>query len=290
MNRQDSSPERSASAARRPTGDPRRFLIPTSELPPGFADRVGAGDTATKPRAAATVVVTRDAAGGLEVLLVRRPRSSLFAGGAWVFPGGVVDQDDAKVAIATLTPRERQAWAQRLDVEDPARGAAFAVAAIREAWEETGIFLADSPPEAGTSWMQSTRRDLLSGADSFAAIINRHELRLRHRELIYIAHWITPEPERRRYDARFFLARVPDDACCELEGSELSDARWVRPADALAAFGAGRLTLLPPTAHTLHRLAAHESLDELCAELRDAPVPAHLPTMRLDPEGVVIEI
>lgn len=44
---------------------------------------------------AATVVLVRDRAGELEVLLLQRNSKLDFAGGAWVFPGGAIDAADA---------------------------------------------------------------------------------------------------------------------------------------------------------------------------------------------------
>ena len=49
----------------------------------------------TPPRPAATVMLLRDAPGGLEVFLVRRHGLSDVLGGAYVFPGGKVDREDA---------------------------------------------------------------------------------------------------------------------------------------------------------------------------------------------------
>ena len=54
---------------------------------------------ATEPRQAATVILLRGGAERLEVLLVRRNPASRFMGGAWVFPGGAVDDgEDHRVA------------------------------------------------------------------------------------------------------------------------------------------------------------------------------------------------
>jgi 8-oxo-dGTP pyrophosphatase MutT (NUDIX family) len=77
-------------------------------------------------RAASTVVLLRDAAAGLEALLVRRNRALAFAGGFWVFPGGAVDEKDRAAAAG--------------DADEAAR-----VAAAREAGEEAGV----SPDPAG---------------------------------------------------------------------------------------------------------------------------------------------
>jgi 8-oxo-dGTP pyrophosphatase MutT (NUDIX family) len=59
--------------------------------PPG--EEINLGEETT-PRQSASVIVLRDAAGGIEVLLVQRNPESRFMGGAWVFPGGAVHDDD----------------------------------------------------------------------------------------------------------------------------------------------------------------------------------------------------
>ncbi len=56
----------------------------------------------TVPRQAASVILLRDAGPGLEVLLVQRNPESRFMGGAWVFPGGAVHDDDGGPAAAGL--------------------------------------------------------------------------------------------------------------------------------------------------------------------------------------------
>jgi 8-oxo-dGTP pyrophosphatase MutT (NUDIX family) len=58
--------------------------VPDDELPPAIP--------------AATVVLLRDAAGGLETLMLRRNSKLAFAGGAWVFPGGRIDPEDYPAA------------------------------------------------------------------------------------------------------------------------------------------------------------------------------------------------
>ena len=81
------------------------------------------GKAGTPPVAAATVVVLREADGGLETLMLRK-NSKIAFGGMWVFPGGRVDLEDGKGLAA-----------------DDELGIAR-VAAVREALEETGISLA----------------------------------------------------------------------------------------------------------------------------------------------------
>ena len=73
-----------------------------------------------EPRTASTVVLIRDADGGPEVLMLKRNKALLFAGGVWVFPGGALDPEDLEAAGE--------------DEEHAAR-----IAAAREAEEEAGV-------------------------------------------------------------------------------------------------------------------------------------------------------
>lgn len=75
---------------------------------PPPADELNAGE-ATVPREAASTIVLRDADDGVEVLLVRRNPESRFMGGAWVFPGGAVHEEDGGPAAAALRELEEEA-------------------------------------------------------------------------------------------------------------------------------------------------------------------------------------
>jgi 8-oxo-dGTP pyrophosphatase MutT (NUDIX family) len=280
--------ERASSAPRRALTDPRRFLIPEASLPPGFAERVEGRRFEPAPtRPAATVVLVREAE-EMEVLLLRRPMRSGFAAGAWVFPGGRVDRSDSEPGLAGLLGTGSGAsWAGRLGLADASDALGYVVAALREAWEETGIVIGDATADA--TRLAEVRRALLAGELEMAEAVRRAGLRFDLSDLLYVAHWITPEPEPRRYDTRFFLARVGECDDCVLEGEELSESRWVSPRLAVEAFQSGEMMLLPPTVDTLRRLAGFRGLDAAWAELRDAPVPRILPRMVRDPLGVIIE-
>jgi 8-oxo-dGTP pyrophosphatase MutT (NUDIX family) len=276
-------------APRRPTSDPRRFLIPEEQLPAGFAARLDDPSFQAAPtRAAATVVLAREGDQGVEVLLLRRPHRSGFAAGAWVFPGGRVDAVDAAPALIPALGGDPGAWwAARLGLHDPHEARGYVVAALREAWEETGILIGES--DVSGAALASIRRDLLADRLDMQTAVRSAGIRFHLNDLLYIAHWITPEAEPRRYDTRFFLARAEREAECVLEGEELSEARWVAPRQAVEAFAAGELVLLPPTVDTLRRLAAFGELESAWAGLREAPVPTILPRMVREPGGVVIE-
>jgi 8-oxo-dGTP pyrophosphatase MutT (NUDIX family) len=280
--------ERVAGAPRRPTADPRRFLVPAENLPAGFASRLD--DPAFVPaqtRPASTVVLARPGSDGVEVLLLRRPLRSGFAGGAWVFPGGRVDPADGDAELtSSVLGESSHDWAGRLGLTDRAEALGFVIAALREAWEETGILLGEASRAAA---LESTRRALLSDQIDMPEAVRAAGIRFHVDDLLYIAHWITPEPEARRYDTRFFLARVPDGVECVLEGDELVEARWLSPGVAVSQFHDGEMILLPPTVDTLRRLASFADLDEAWAELGRLEVPAILPRMHRESGGIVIE-
>jgi 8-oxo-dGTP pyrophosphatase MutT (NUDIX family) len=293
----DPRPQSAASAARRATDDPNTFVIPAEHLPPGFMEKVeDAGLVPAPPRPAATVVLLRDAEEGLEALLLRRHRRSGFAADAWVFPGGVVDQSDrAADAAGRLDGPSPEEWARRLQVDDPAEAAGYVSAAIREAFEETGILLAhgdrvSAAPAHAAESLAVARRALLNEVVTLRDVAVGNGLRLAGDELIYVGHWITPEPEPRRYDTRFFAARAPAGAVCDAHDAEMTDSVWLRPAEAVERFRDGQLKLLPPTVHTLQRLDGFASWDELRAALQDAPVPGITPRMERRPEGVAIVV
>lgn len=292
----DPRPQSAAGAARRATGDPNRFVIPAEALPAGFDAIVD--DPAHQPvaaRPAATVVLLRDAEGGLEVLLLRRHRRSGFAAGAWVFPGGVVDAGDRDGALLErLDGPSPGEWARRLGIVDAGEALGYVVASIREAFEETGILLArpdgvGRPPAAAGS-LEVARRALLNEVVGLRDVAVGNGLRLCGGELVYIAHWITPTPEPRRYDTRFFAAHAPPGARCTVHDAEMTDALWLKPAEAVRRFEAGEMKLLPPTVHTLRRLSRYDAWEQLRAWLQDAAVPSITPRMERDPEGVAIVV
>jgi hypothetical protein len=85
------------------------------------------------------------------------------------------------------------------------------------------------------------------------------------------ARWITPEVSPRRFDTWFFAAALPpgQTATAAPEGhadpGESESGTWLRPAAALEAAKAGRITLLPPTAVTLRELAAYHDVPGILA-------------------------
>ncbi|MCU0681926.1 MAG: hypothetical protein MUF34_06655 [Polyangiaceae bacterium] len=75
------------------------------------------------------------------------------------------------------------------------------------------------------------------------------------------ARWVTPEAEPRRYDAFFFLLRLPEGQQGESDLGETTHGFWATPAEVLRRFVAGSLMLAPPTLRCLELLAAEASIE-----------------------------
>lgn len=82
-------------------------------------------------------------------------------------------------------------------------------------------------------------------------------------DLVPFSHWMPPREVPRRFATWFFLGQAPAgvDGEVNIDGGEIVDHVWVRPADALARHANGDVELVPPTWITLHHLAAFESID-----------------------------
>lgn len=218
-------------------------------------------------RNAATIIVLRNSpTGAAEVLLLRRHGRSGFAADAWVFPGGVVDPGDGQLPASRWTGIDPVALSERF-AAPPQEVLAYHVAAVRETFEEAGLLLAHhadgSRPNLDDPHLLQLRRDLADRSVdvNFADWLEQQDLVLDLSTMTYVAWWLTPAAEPRRYDTRFFAARVPRGQTVDHDQLEITDQRWMTPADALREHREGRLQLIFPTIKTLEDLARHETID-----------------------------
>jgi len=178
-----------------------------------FADWAGEDEEAPELVAAATVVLLRDAPGGLETLMMRRSSKLSFVGGMWVFPGGRVDDDDYPAG------------------QPDNIFAASRVAAVREAAEEADLDIAVD-------------------------------------DLVPYSHWVPPTTINKRFATWFFLAPAPAGTVT-VDGGEIKEHAWWRPAETLARHAAGEIEMVPPTFITLMELGEHQSVDDAMAAAQD---------------------
>jgi len=275
------------------------FVIPFDRLPDNFARSIEEPPAVpATPRPAATIVLLRDEAHGLEVLLMKRSRSAGFVPGAYVFPGGRVDGTDADAAVlARLDGLSPTVAAERLAIpEGDPPAIAYYLAALREAFEETGILVAEradgiAPPTAAEdAVVDEVRNDLMADHITFAGALQRLKARVQGDSIEYIAHWITPTPEPRRYDTRFFAARVAEGATPIVDPREMSDAVWLSPREALSRCDRGTLPMVFPTIKTIEELARYGNVDDALDGFGAATVRTILPTLVITPTGVGLHI
>lgn len=230
--------------------------------------------SANPVRAAATVVMLRDGATGLEVFLLKRHGQSEVLGGAYVFPGGKVDARDAELDPDSHLDASAAALLEALNEPqlDELSAIALHVAAVREAFEETGVLFAHGAgdSQAAAAWA------LLREGRAFDEVLALMGLRLQASALRPWSRWITPQVGgvmRKRFDTRFFLAPVPAGQIARHDNHEAIDSIWLAPAQALRQYWDGTLELAPPQIMSLTHLARHASVASALAEARHRPPP-----------------
>ncbi len=200
---------------------------------------------------AATVLLLRDGAQGLEVLMTRRSMKASFAPGAYVFPGGGIDALDAQ-SHAAAARRATQSDEQLTQ----------AIAAIRESFEELGVLLARHPDGR---WADADDIAALDRHAPFAAQCQARGLQLAADGVFTLARWITDRDLPKRFDVPFLVARMPEGQTPVADEAEQFEPQWVRPQEALDRHAAGGFFMIFPTIRTLQRLAQFKRVDDVLA-------------------------
>jgi 8-oxo-dGTP pyrophosphatase MutT (NUDIX family) len=229
-------------------------------------------------RDAATVVLLRDGADGVEAWLLTRVTQMVFAAGMTVFPGGRVDDDDAALPVTGSGPELLAARAGG----DESSARALIGAAVRETFEETGVLL--TVPSADLS---DARADVELGRVSFGELLRANGLAVDGDAVRPWSRWVTPVGEVRRYDTRFFVARMPEAEEARDVTNESSEASWVSVAAAVEQAQRGERKMLPPTMMTLASLLPHTSVAEVLDASESRSLDAVRPEVRLNDDGSV---
>lgn len=211
-------------------------------------------------RRASTVCLVRER-DDLEVLMVQRPHSARFMPGVWVFPGGVVDDEDTAYAID-----------HGFDA-----AADWRVAALRELVEETGV------------WVTTTGTVSFPLVDDVLGAVTSSPYELAIGQLIYFSNWITPSVFPIRFDTRFFLAAESGEVEATFNDDELIGVDWVPPHEVLARESRGEWDVAFPTRKTLELLGAASSVSNLVHMLESiAPVPPIEPRLHVGEDNAKI--
>lgn len=205
---------------------------------------------------AATIILVRDGASGVEVFCVERSKQSRFLGGAIVFPGGKLDSSDADPGWTVLTTTPRPPCPSAVPfANDEAHLRALSIAASRETLEEAAILLVTGDPRVPDVDLLALRERLKTEPAALRGFLEDRGEKLDLHALQPLARWITPVSETRRYDTRFFVAIAPPDQTGAHDEYETMASFWATPADVLRRWEAGEVRVAPPTHRTLDLLA-----------------------------------
>ena len=207
---------------------------------------------------AATLLLLRDGALGVEVLMTRRSPKASFLPGAYVFPGGRVDADDHQAHTLARAPNAG------------GRYRTAALAALRETFEELGILLA---VQADGKPITRTHLQALDRSQALYPQLQSRGWSLTLDRARMLACWTTDRSVPKRFNTAFFIALMPDQQEPVADEMEQFEPVWVRPEDALTKYQAGNFFMIFPTIRTLHWLAEFEQAEQaLAACTEDVPL------------------
>ncbi|MFM7507778.1 MAG: MBL fold metallo-hydrolase [Rubrivivax sp.] len=239
--------------------------------------------TPADARRAASLILLRDAERGLEVLMLRRAeRDGDMRSGATVFPGGVLDPRDRE-AHGRVHGADDATLSARLGL--PEGGLDYAIAAVRETFEEVGLLIARdadgrpvTPDEAHA--LAPWRDRLHRNEASVPMLCEATGLTLDLSGLVYHSHWLTPPGSPKRFDTRFFITAAPPGQQAVPDLGEAVELMWLTPAEALSRERG--LKLLPVTEVTLRELSAFaDAAAALAASRARVAVPCVMPRRAL---------
>lgn len=207
------------------------------------------------PKDAAAIILLKDRSDP-KVFWVKRSPKLQFMGGYHAFPGGQLDKEDNQITVDGCEGEE----------------SLMRVCAVREFFEEAGVLLARGTANLSIERIAAKRSGMTAGEKTFKQILDDDGLEIACSDFEPAGRWVTPHFAPRRFDTWFFLAWMPEGQEALIETGELETGEWIRPADALAQWKQGEITLAPPTLHIIRTLAQHaDQIDELQTALAAIP-------------------
>jgi 8-oxo-dGTP pyrophosphatase MutT (NUDIX family) len=235
---------------------------------------------ASMPIPAATILIVRDGTEGMEVFMVKRHHQIDFVAGALVFPGGKVAKGDYDAGLSDFT-QGAEGWSTEMR--------ALATAAIREAFEESGILFAreagsdDFISSARLEELEHYRHPLEKGEIGLIDMLRKEKLVMACDALAHFAHWITPSNMPKRFDTHFFVASAPAGHAGRHDGREAVDSIWIAPAQAVA--DRKKWNVIFPTKLNLMKLGKSSNVAEAIMAARAKPPLTIEPHVEQRPDG-----
>lgn len=226
-------------------------------------------------REAAAMVIARDTNNGVEVCMLRRVERSRFAAGAYVFPGGAVDQQDSQVNPSYLCSTG--------SADQPSL-MPYKIAALRETFEEAGLLAATV--RSDTMSNGALREKLQQNSVSFEQVLQQLNITIKLDEIVFYDHWVTPEGAPIRFDTRFFLSTVDNQQELLHDNKETDQSCWIKAEEVLALYDQGEVKLMPVTHVQLKRLSNFKSVSQLIDYAKkEINIKPTLPVLNYDDSG-----
>ncbi|SMC62826.1 NUDIX domain-containing protein [Novosphingobium sp. B1] len=212
-------------------------------------------------RAATVVIFRKNPDGGAaKILMVERNATLKFAGGATVFPGGKIDQQDIALAQSLVAGAD-------VGIED----LAARIAAVRETLEETGLVIGVAGNVDGK--IASEARRMLTSTGDLGPVLDAFGWSLQLDDLVPFARWWPKHRSERIFDTRFYLSDLGTGAVdIAVDATENRHMFWASAKEALALAERGGIRVIFPTRRNLERLALFETFEEVRAHARETPV------------------
>ena len=172
----------------------------------------------TQPRDASTVIIIKRKNEKSFVLMGRRPMSSSFMPGIYVFPGGVLEKEDLDFSRYFKENIFTQINEKKVKTKSSIHTKALLLTAIRETAEETGLYLSKkidfnltSSPNLNKTWQKFIYNSFFPDTE----------------KLFFFGRAITPSTLKKRYHARFFIAFYDDFTGKVTTNGELENLEWL---------------------------------------------------------------
>eukprot|EP00744_Colponema_vietnamica_P009791 GILI01013897.1.p1 GENE.GILI01013897.1~~GILI01013897.1.p1 ORF type:complete len:377 (+),score=88.02 GILI01013897.1:82-1131(+) len=223
-----------------------------------------------------------------EILLLKRAASLKFAGGAFVFPGGVVDEAD-----------KSSEWSDVIGSSEERNDALkeLKITTVRETFEESGLLLAQPSSPASVipsvAEKEEWRKKFKAESAPFIQLFRQNNLRPHLSGLDFFVRFVTPSFESRRYDTTFFTYLLPAEQRnhVAIDNGEMVEFAWMTPSEALRKFSAKEIFLGPPQWYILNQLSRYPTVENLRTGFKPIQAPfLPVPIHKMQREGSSVQL